>query len=227
MTGRIAIFGYGPVGRATAARLLAQGSEVVVAQRRAPPDLPEASSLRALRRARRRSRGRTVGAASRGRDRVPIPASSGATPGRAQSPTSSPPQGDRRAWCSSTISTCTVRAARRDHAACRLRLEARGARGRDPGLDGGGGRGGSARRRGARAGLLWARRRAVLSRRHFDRQPREGKPAVFIGSPDVLHDYAYVPDIARAATSLLAAPTRPSARPGTRPARRRARPATS
>ncbi|MGH6797711.1 MAG: hypothetical protein ACREDI_04945 [Roseiarcus sp.] len=33
-----------------------------------------------------------------------------------------------------------------------------------------------------------------------------GKPAVFIGSPDVLHDYAYVPDIARAATTLLAAP---------------------
>jgi nucleoside-diphosphate-sugar epimerase len=29
---------------------------------------------------------------------------------------------------------------------------------------------------------------------------------VFIGSPDVLHDYAYVPDIARAATALLAAP---------------------
>ncbi len=33
-----------------------------------------------------------------------------------------------------------------------------------------------------------------------------GKPAVFVGSPDVLHDYAYVPDIARAATTLLAAP---------------------
>ena len=26
----------------------------------------------------------------------------------------------------------------------------------------------------------------------------QGKPAVFVGSPDVLHDYAYVPDIARA-----------------------------
>jgi len=34
----------------------------------------------------------------------------------------------------------------------------------------------------------------------------QGKPAVFIGSPDVLHDYAYVPDVARAATTLLAAP---------------------
>ena len=56
MTGRIAIFGYGPVGRATAARLLAEGREVFVAQRRAPPDLPKASGLRAVRRARWRSR---------------------------------------------------------------------------------------------------------------------------------------------------------------------------
>ena len=54
-----------------------------------------------------------------------------------------------------------------------------------------------------------------------------GKPAVFIGSPDVLHDYAYVPDIARAATTLLARPTRRSAKPGTSLVRQRARPATS
>ena len=33
-----------------------------------------------------------------------------------------------------------------------------------------------------------------------------GKPAVFIGSPDVLHDYAYAPDVARAAVTLLNAP---------------------
>ena len=45
MTGRIAIFGYGPVGRATVARLLAEGSEVIVAQRRAPPDLPRQAAL--------------------------------------------------------------------------------------------------------------------------------------------------------------------------------------
>ena len=31
------------------------------------------------------------------------------------------------------------------------------------------------------------------------------KAAVFVGSPDVLHDYAYVPDIARATSTLLAA----------------------
>ena len=40
MSGRITIFGYGPVGSATAARLLAEGREVTAAQRRAPPDLP-------------------------------------------------------------------------------------------------------------------------------------------------------------------------------------------
>jgi nucleoside-diphosphate-sugar epimerase len=34
----------------------------------------------------------------------------------------------------------------------------------------------------------------------------QGKPAVFVGSPGVLHDYAYVPDVARAVTTLLAAP---------------------
>ncbi len=45
MTGRIAIFGYGPVGRATAARLFAQGSEVVVVQRRAPAELPRQAAF--------------------------------------------------------------------------------------------------------------------------------------------------------------------------------------
>ena len=34
----------------------------------------------------------------------------------------------------------------------------------------------------------------------------KGKAAFFVGSPDIPHDYAYVPDIARAATSLLDAP---------------------
>jgi len=34
----------------------------------------------------------------------------------------------------------------------------------------------------------------------------KGKPAFFVGSPDMPHDYAYVPDIARAATTLLDAP---------------------
>ncbi len=41
MTDRIRIFGYGSVGRAIGARLMAEGREVIVAQRRAPPDLPK------------------------------------------------------------------------------------------------------------------------------------------------------------------------------------------
>jgi predicted dinucleotide-binding enzyme len=45
MTDRITIFGYGPVGRATAARLMAEGREVTVAQRRAPPDLPKGATF--------------------------------------------------------------------------------------------------------------------------------------------------------------------------------------
>jgi nucleoside-diphosphate-sugar epimerase len=41
MDGRIVIFGYGPTGRATAERLVAEGREVVVAQRSAPAALPK------------------------------------------------------------------------------------------------------------------------------------------------------------------------------------------
>jgi nucleoside-diphosphate-sugar epimerase len=45
MTDRIAIFGYGSVGRPTTARLLAEGRAVIVAQRRAPPDLPKGATF--------------------------------------------------------------------------------------------------------------------------------------------------------------------------------------
>jgi nucleoside-diphosphate-sugar epimerase len=45
MTERITIFGYGPVGRATAARLLSEGREVIVAQRNAPRDLPTGATF--------------------------------------------------------------------------------------------------------------------------------------------------------------------------------------
>src|ERR1700760_2955932 len=45
MTDRITIFGYGPVGRATAARLLSEGREVIVAQRNAPNDLPRGATF--------------------------------------------------------------------------------------------------------------------------------------------------------------------------------------
>jgi nucleoside-diphosphate-sugar epimerase len=45
MTDRITIFGYGPVGRAAAARLLSEGREVIVAQRNAPVDLPKGATF--------------------------------------------------------------------------------------------------------------------------------------------------------------------------------------
>src|ERR1700760_1136044 len=45
MTDRITIFGYGPVGRATAARLIAEGREVIVAQRKEPVDLPKGATF--------------------------------------------------------------------------------------------------------------------------------------------------------------------------------------
>ena len=45
MTDRITIFGYGSVGRPTTARLLAEGRAVIVAQRRALPDLPKGATF--------------------------------------------------------------------------------------------------------------------------------------------------------------------------------------
>jgi nucleoside-diphosphate-sugar epimerase len=45
MTDRITIFGYGAVGRATAIRLVAEGREVIIAQRRMPPDLPKGATF--------------------------------------------------------------------------------------------------------------------------------------------------------------------------------------
>ena len=97
-------------------------------------------------------------------------------------------------------------AAHRNDGALRLWSEACGALSRDPDLDGGGRRRRSARR-GARApdfygpgvGLSFLGDTSIG-------KLVQGKPAVFVGSPDVLHDYAYVPDIARATTTLLAAP---------------------
>ena len=72
MTGRIAIFGYGPVGSAIAARLFAEGREVIVAQRQRAGSPAEGSDLCALRRARpqRRRQGRERRRADRGRDRL-------------------------------------------------------------------------------------------------------------------------------------------------------------
>ena len=173
----------------------------------------EGSGVRALRRARRRSRrqGRArEPSRSWSRSALPISASSGARPGRRRSPISSPPaRRPAREWCSSTISTCTGRRPRRLSRPCRLPILA-GSRPRARRRPASGWRPPPRARRAsppcarptstgpASAIRISAIRRSASSRR--------GKPAVFIGSPDVLHDYAYVPDIARAATTLLAAP---------------------
>ncbi|HKN28155.1 MAG TPA: NAD-dependent epimerase/dehydratase family protein [Roseiarcus sp.] len=47
MSGRIVIFGCGPTGRATAERLIAEGREVIVAQRNAPADLSKGATFSA------------------------------------------------------------------------------------------------------------------------------------------------------------------------------------
>ena len=47
MNGRITIFGYGPVGKATAERLGAQEREITIAQRSRPADLPKGAAFTA------------------------------------------------------------------------------------------------------------------------------------------------------------------------------------
>src|SRR5690348_15292775 len=45
MSGKIVILGYGPVGKDAALRLARQGRDVVIAQRKAPADLPSGMSF--------------------------------------------------------------------------------------------------------------------------------------------------------------------------------------
>src|SRR5580704_11346141 len=110
MSGRITIFGLGPCGRATMTRLLAEGREVVVAQRHAPDDLPKGAQFVPCDALDRES----VINATRGSDQIvvvigfpyvgrvwrevwPKPSAISSPPAR------QPPRG----WCSSTTFTCT------------------------------------------------------------------------------------------------------------------------
>jgi len=212
MTGRIAIFGYGAVGRAIAARLAAEGREVIVAQRRAPPDLPKGAMFKP---ADALDRDAVVKAASGAeqfvvaigfpyygvlwRDVWPkaignFVAACKATGARMvfiddlymYGPQSSPlietmPLSDK-GWKPAARSAAT-----RVWMAAAAAGEARVAALRTPDFYG----------PGFGNSFLGDTSIGNLA---------QGKAAVFIGSPDVLHDYAYVPDIARAATTLLAAP---------------------
>ena len=212
VTDRITIFGYGRVGRATAARLMAEGREVIIAQRRAPPDLPKGATFAPSDALDRDA----VVKAVRGAGQFVVAvgfAYSGVV--------------WREAWpkaMANFVAACKATGARMvfidnlymygpqsrplvetmplsdtgwkpaaRSAATRIWMDA-AAKGealvtalRAPDFYG----------PGVGNSFLGDTSIGKLA---------QGKPAVFIGSPDVLHDYAYVPDIARAATTLLAAP---------------------
>jgi nucleoside-diphosphate-sugar epimerase len=212
MTGRIAIFGYGPVGRATAARLFADGREVIVAQRRAPPDLPtgaafapcDALDREAVVKALRET-GQFVVAVgfpyvgSVWRDAWPramanFVAASKATGARMVFIDNLYMYGPQTEPLVETMLLADYgwKPAARS-AATRIWMQAAAA--------------GEARIAALRAPDFYGPGvgNSFLGDTSIGKLAR-GKPAVFVGSPGVLHDYAYVPDIARAATTILAAP---------------------
>jgi nucleoside-diphosphate-sugar epimerase len=212
MTDRVPIFGYGPIGRATAARLIAEGREVIVAQRNAPSDLPKGATFAPVDALDRdavikvvRGSGQfvvTIGFAYSGalwRDVWPTVISNFVAACKAT--------GARMVFVDNLymygpqtrplIETMTLSyhglkpaarsAATRVWMAAAAAGEARVAALRPPDFYGPG------------VG------RSFLGDTSIGKLV-QGKPAVFVGSPDVLHDYAYVPDVARAATTLLDAP---------------------
>jgi nucleoside-diphosphate-sugar epimerase len=212
MSGRIAIFGYGPVGRATAARLIAEGREVTVAQRRAPPNLPDGlrfapcdaldsdTVVKAVRDAEQFVV--AIGFAYSGivwREAWPkamanFVAASKATGARMVFIDNLYMYGPQTAPLVETMPLADTgwkpaarAAATRIWTSAAAAGEARIAALRAPDFYG----------PGVGASYLGDTSIGKLA---------QGKPAVFIGSADVLHDYAYVPDVARAATTLLAAP---------------------
>ena len=212
MTGRIAIFGYGPVGRATAVRLLAEGRAVIVAQRRAPPDLPKGAAFAPCDALDGDAVLKTVHESEQfvvaigfpyvgavWRDAWPraimnFVAACKATGARMVFIDNLYMYGPQTAPLVETMplaDTGWKPAAR--SAATRIWMDAAAA--------------GEARVAALRAPDFYGPGvgQSFLGDTSIGKLAR-GKPAVFVGSPDVLHDYAYVPDIARAATTLLAAP---------------------
>jgi nucleoside-diphosphate-sugar epimerase len=212
MSGRIAIFGYGPVGRAIAGRLSSEDRELIIAQRRAPPDLPKGAAFAPCDALDRDA----VAKAARGADQIVVSIGfeySGVV--------------WREAWpraMTNFVAACKATGARMTFidnlymygpqtaplvetmpladfgwkpaarsAATRIWMAAAAA--------------GEARIAALRAPDFYGPGvgNSYLGDMSIGKLA-QGKPAVFIGSPDVLHDYAYVPDIARAATSLLDAP---------------------
>src|SRR5271157_3295427 len=212
MTGKTVIFGYGPVGRATAGRLLSEGREVVVAQRRAPRDLPKGAAFAPCDALDREAVVKTA----RGADQIVVAigfdysgivwreawpkamanfvAACKATGARMVFIDNLYMYGPQTAPLVETmpLTSYGLKPAARS-AATRVWMEAAA--------------GGRARVAALRApdfygpgvGLSWLGDTAIGAL-------AKGKAASFIGSPDIPHDYAYVPDIARAVTTLLDAP---------------------
>jgi nucleoside-diphosphate-sugar epimerase len=212
MTDRITIFGYGPVGRATAARLTAEGREIVVAQRNAPRDLPKGATFAPTDALDRDA----VTKAARGSGQLVVAigfpysgvlwrevwpkalanfvAASKATDARMVFIDNLYMYGPQTTPLTETmplsgygLKPAARSAATRIWMAATAAGEARVAALRAPDFYGPG------------VGLSFLGDTSIG-------KLAERKAAVFVGSPDVLHDYAYVPDIARAATTLLAAP---------------------
>jgi len=212
MDGRVVIFGYGPTGRATAERLLAEGREVVVAQRRKPATLPRGAAFVAC---DVLDRDAVVAAARQGGQFVVAvgfaydgrlwlrdwPRAMGnfvaaceATGARMAFIDNLYMFGPQTAPLVETTPLCDAgqKPAARS-AATRIWMEAcanghaRVAALRAPDFYGPG------------VGL------GYLGDPTIGRMA-QGKRAIVLGSPDRPHDYAYVPDIARAVASLLAAP---------------------
>ena len=212
MTDRIAIFGYGPVGRATAARLIAEGREVIVAQRREPPDLPKGASFVPADAVDRDTVVKVVREAGQFVVALGFPysgalwrevwpkaianfvAASKATGARMVFIDDLYMYGPQTTPLAETmpLSDYGVKPAARS-AATRVWMTAAAA--------------GEARVAALRAPDFYGPGvgPSFLGDTSIGKLA-QGKAAVFVGSPDVLHDYAYVPDIARATTTLLAAP---------------------
>jgi nucleoside-diphosphate-sugar epimerase len=212
MNGRITIFGFGPCGRATMTRLVAEGREVVVAQRQAPPDLPRGATFKACDALDRDS----VIAAARGSAQVVV-AIGFAYEGKVWREAWPKAIGNFVAACEATgarmvfidnlymygpqtaplvetlaLTSYGAKPAARS-AATRIWMEAAAA--------------GRARIAALRAPDFYGPNvgLAFLGDASIGALAR-GKSAFFIGSPDIPHDFAYVPDVGRAATTLLNAP---------------------
>lgn len=212
MTDRITIFGYGPVGRATTARLLAEGREVIVAQRNPPSDLPKGATFAPTDALDRDAVAKAIRGSGQFVVTIGFPYSGVLW---------------REAWpkaIGNFVAACKATGARMAFVDnlymygpqttplvetmpvtdTGLKPAARAAATRiwmDAATKG--------------EALITALRapdfygpgigNSYLGDTSIGKLAL-GKPAVFVGSPDVLHDYAYVPDVARAATTLLDAP---------------------